>query len=218
MVVCTLAVLAVSLAGPPKVSFRQESLNRKGWYEVSATIPRFLGNDLAKLASGTAERVARSRTGMFRKEYDANPKPERMGYLDWSTVVSLATDHLISLYGQCDYYAGGAHGNYDFAGLNFGDVKGKPKRLVLADLVVPGLDPVQVASELVIPKLRTMGASSVTEGEVERLSKEQADNFVVTQAGITWLFAPYEVASYAEGSFMVKVKWEEMQGKVTRVP
>jgi len=218
MVACTLAALAFSFTGPPKVSFHQESHNRKGWYEISATVPRFLGNDLAGLASREVARVARSRTDSFQREFDSNPKPERVGYLDWSTVVSLASDSWISLYAQCDHYSGGAHPNYDFAGLNFGYVNGKPKRLVLADLVVPGLDPVQVASELVIPKLRTMGASSVAEGEVERLSKEQADNFVVTQAGITWLFAPYEVASYAEGSFMVKVKWEEMQGKVTRVP
>lgn len=206
----------MTLATPPKVTFNQESHNRAGWYEVSATIPTFRGNEVAKLASRESARIARDRMTEFRNEYDRNDKPHRIGYLDWSPVVSLLTDSMVSLYAHCDTYAGGAHPNRDFVGLNFAMVAGKPKRIVLADLMDPGADPVATASELVIPKLRALNASSIVYGEITQLTQQQADNFVVTPAGITWLFSPYEVASYAEGHFFVKVKWEEMNGKVLR--
>ncbi|MGE0001680.1 MAG: DUF3298 domain-containing protein, partial [Fimbriimonadaceae bacterium] len=199
MLKCAILALSLTLATPPKVTFKQESHDRAGWYEVSATIPTFSGNEIAKLASRECAKIARDRMAEFRDEYDRNDKPDRIGYFDWSPVVSLLTDSMVSLYAHSDTYTGGAHGNRDFVGLNFAMVAGKPKRIVLADLMDPGADPVVTASELVIPKLRAMNASSVIDGGVTQVTPQQADNFVVTPAGITWLFSPYEVASYAEG-------------------
>lgn len=204
-----------TLAAPPTVTFKKASKDRAGWYQASAMIPSFQGNALAAFATKEVAAEARSRMSAFRTEYDREPKPDRPGFFEWKGVVSVATDPLISLYAHCETYTGGAHGNRDFVGMTFGIVDGSPKRLRLADLMDKGSDPVATASELVIPRLRQMGASSVVGGGLAELTAAQADNFVVTPSGLTWLFSPYEMGAYAEGYYFVKVPWSEMKGKIT---
>ena len=76
----------------------------------------------------------------------------------------------------------------------------------------------QNVSQLLIPKLQAMEASSVGPGGIEELTDVQCDNYVMTPYGMTWMFSPYEVASYAEGEFFVKVPWSELRPIMRRTP
>lgn len=59
-------------------------------------------------------------------------------------------------------------------------------------------------------KLRERKASQVVDGDIESLPDELLENFIVTPSAMTFLFAPYAVGSYAEGSFLVKLAFEEL--------
>jgi hypothetical protein len=209
------ALAATTVASQPTVTLTRTSEGRAGWYNATATVPVFKGNALATFATKEVAKVAEARRSEFRSQYARGQRPDRPGMFEWKAVVSVATDPVISLYGHCETYTGGAHGNRDFVGLSFAVVDGKPKRLRLADLMEKGADPVAAATELVIPRLKKMGADSVVNGGVSALTPGQADNFVITPSGLTWLFSPYEMGPYSQGPFFVKVPWSEMQGKIT---
>lgn len=183
---------------------------------MNGRYPQFKGNAVAKFASAELRKAALSRIAGFKKDAEAdNEKPERAWEVTWNGKVSAANDGFISVLASCDWYTGGAHPNRDYQGLNFAMKGGKAKRIGLADIMLVRMTPDALASQIVLPKLKAMGASGVVDAEVTSLTRQQADNFVITKSGLTWLFSPYEVASYAEGEFFVKVSWAELKGKVS---
>jgi len=116
-----------------------------------------------------------------------------------------------------EYYTGGAHGSLDYDTFNYATLHGKPRKIQLQDILIGPGKPEEVASRWIMPKLKKMHASSVENGSIKRLTREQANHFVISRKGITWMFAPYEMASYAEGSFTVLVPWAELKGKISPV-
>lgn len=217
-----LVLLTAVLAGQaaaPTVSWKAIRAERTGWYSIKASYPAFHGGSLARFA--TKEWRAALDADLAKvnvKENQGDEMPPRAWELIYGSTVGLASAELISGYSEFFFYTGGAHPNREYRGHTFGIVGGKPVRVKFGHLMTVRMAPEALASELVLPKLRAMGASGVVDGTVTALTKEQTDNFVVTPAGITWLFSPYEVASYAEGHFFVKVPWSEMEGKVRRTP
>lgn len=139
-------------------------------------------------------------------------------FYEAKATVSVATRDLISLYVVTIEYAGGAHPNTSYVGATWGLVAGQPRRMKFADFLPAGADPVRIASKLVVPKLVEMGASwFASEAAGERrtsLTADEANNFVVTPQGITWLFSPYAAGPYAEGAFFVKASWQEIRSAV----
>lgn len=217
-----LFILTAVLAGQsaaPTISWKEMRAERKGWFSIKASYPTFHGDALASFASKEWRAALDADLARLNvRENLGDEMPPIAWELTYGSKVGLASAELISGYSEFFFYTGGAHPNREYKGLTFGMVDGKPVRVKLGHLMTVRMAPEALASELVLPKLRAMGASSVVEGTITTLTKEQADNFVVTPAGITWLFSPYEVASYAEGHFFVKVPWSEMEGKVRRTP
>lgn len=208
-----LSALASIAPADVSVSWRKVRSHRAGWYEATANVPRFRGGALAKFASREAMAHAQGAVDAFlRDARQLKARPEHAWSFDWGARVSVARDGFVSLYGARYWYTGGAHPNRDYTALNFALVRGTPKKVGLADLLLVRMTPEAWASQRVLPRLKEMGASGVVDGSVTMLTRQQADNFVVTPAGITWLFSPYEVASYAEGEFFVKVPWSELGG------
>jgi hypothetical protein len=108
-------------------------------------------------------------------------------------------------------YTGGAHPNRWYECRTFGLRNGRAARLKLQDFLPAGADPMEVANRLVIPRLKAMKASWFVEGTRTSLEPEEVENFVVTPAGITWIFDPYAAGPYVEGEFFVKVPWSEIR-------
>jgi hypothetical protein len=209
-----MAVSLVAVAAP-KVSWVKIRDHREGWHEVTVLYPQFSGGPLAQTASAGVSAEAHKRLREHRGYFaELTEKPTTEHYMAWEGTVGMASDRFVSVMAYCENYTGGAHGNRDYKGLNFALRNGKPRRVGLADVMLVRTTPEALATQIVLPRLKAMGASMAVEGVLESLSREQADNFVVTPAGITWLFSPYEVASYAEGEFLVKVPWSELKGKV----
>lgn len=130
--------------------------------------------------------------------------------LDVKTTVSVANQQLISAYIATSVFEGGAHPNLTYTCINVGMKSGQPARLRLADVLRSGPESRKALGALLMAKLRERKASQVVDGDIESLPDELLENFIVTPSAMTFLFAPYAVGSYAEGSFLVKLAFEEL--------
>ncbi|MBC8138038.1 MAG: DUF3298 and DUF4163 domain-containing protein [Fibrella sp.] len=219
-------VPSASIATPPEtntpvlrvryISIRKE---RAGRYDISVQYPVFAGSSpMARLANESLRAYAVSSTDKFIQQAESdyaeqgNLGPSNGYSLELKPTVSLAHSGLISVYFSRYTYMGGAHPNTEYPSQSFGIVGGKAKRLVLADLFDKNKDPYAALSSVALPKLKARGASSVTQGSIEKLDKEILRDWVITPRGITLLFAPYAVASYAEGAFITKIGFRELNG------
>jgi hypothetical protein len=184
--------------------------------EIEAKYPAFGGQTpLAKLANRTLEarvlkevRMVRARLKEDWSQKDFTPPAPYS--LSIHPEVSVATPGLISLQLGCFAYLGGAHGAAWMPTYNFAIVNGKAKQLALQDLFQRKEDAIDTVSKLVIPKLREQGASSVVDGSLKKLTKEQANNFVVTKRGLEFIFEPYSVGSWAEGQRAVEIPFASL--------
>jgi hypothetical protein len=135
--------------------------------------------------------------------------------------------NLISIYGTQYMYTGGAHGNSVLSGETFqkgGDVPESidafiSDRAALTALVVEGIASAKIER----------GYEETERGEVTRMASESlagtenwTDNFVLNAStlpgkfgGLTILFSPYEIGSYAEGSYEITIPASKLAPMLT---
>lgn len=215
------AAAAASAATSQEVRVTWKSLKdvRAGGWEAKCVYPQFGGNwAVARQASAWASGFARTQMDGFlkdaRRSASGYPPPPGPYYLQNKAIVALARPELFSLYFDTEYFTGGAHPGRTFEPKTFGVVGARTRALKLQDLFVKGVNARQVVSELVIPRLDAMGATWVSSGEMTNLSADQAEQFVVTPSGISFLLQPYEAGTWADGAFVVKVPFRELEGKL----
>ncbi|HRI44798.1 MAG TPA: DUF3298 and DUF4163 domain-containing protein [Fimbriimonadaceae bacterium] len=203
---------SAAVVADQKFSTKRLSQAKKGYYEAKSSYPAFSGRGIVlALANGEIAKEARADFGRFVNEAKQEARFGRptaaWGY-EATTVVALATDSLVSVYFDRYSYSGGAHPNTFQLPLNFGLVAGKAKRLKLEDVLKPGSAGV-VMSQIVRPRLNA--AKGARGGDpIETIDKDLNNSFVVTRAGMTWLFPAYSVGPYAEGSYEIKVPWSDL--------
>lgn len=106
-------------------------------------------------------------------------------------------------------YEGGAHGNTAQRTLNFDFQDGSLRELALDDVI--DLDKGhELLASACMDELKRQGASNVVSGEIHSITLSQLNNFVLSPAGITFVFDPYEVGCYAEGSYHATVPWSKL--------
>lgn len=115
---------------------------------------------------------------------------------------------LVSLTCLISTYSGGAHGMSWTMAHNLVIDGGKTKDLGLADLFKPDSGYLAALSGYCIEDLKKKEASSIVDGGITEFTEEQLSSFAISRAGLTVFFAPYAVASYAEGPFEVSVPWD----------
>ncbi len=218
----TTAVLATLLYAQvpdsPKipVGFDVKHSVKEDVYDARTVYPRFRSRSaVANLANTESRSFLKNIYDTFMdgiKELEESGVEQYTMY-DTSSgpVVSIAQRDFISLYVGTADYMGGAHPNRSYHGMTWGMVDGKAKRMKFADFLKDGADPVAVASKAVVPKLIEAEATWFEDGEITMLDEKMTENFVVTPAGITWLFSPYEAGPYTDGEFFIKVPWAELK-------
>lgn len=133
---------------------------------------------------------------------------------------------LVSLSCLISTYSGGAHGMSWTMAHNLLIDGAKTTDLGLADLFKPDSGYLAALSTYCIEDLKKKEASSIVDGGITEFTDEQLSNFAISRAGLTVFFAPYAVASYAEGPFEVIVPWDtiapllrpEIAEKLTAIP
>jgi hypothetical protein len=93
-------------------------------------------------------------------------------------------------------------------------VQGRARPLKLRDLFRGGNQDVKALGPLLLAKLKAgPRASFVKDGTIKSIDAAKVD-WALTRGGITFLFPPYAVASYAEGPHQVKVLYSELQERL----
>lgn len=148
----------------------------------------------------------------YAKFIHHNPDTEQSWYSQTNITVPFQTNRLVCLDIGMDDYTGGAHGMYMTIYNNFD----KKKKQVLTMHKLFSLANLNKLLQIVEPKFRE--ANELKQGaDLEAAGywfKDNIfhlnDNFTFTEEGITWLFNPYEIAAYAQGTIEVTIKKEEV--------
>jgi len=112
-----------------------------------------------------------------------------------------------------DYYEGGAHGINQHLTMNFENETGRT--LALADVFVPGFQ--QQLSKILLEALEEkVGASNLKElhnrGYLYSMDMFPSENFILAEETITFIYNPYEIAPYSEGSIELIIPISDLKG------
>ena len=206
----------VGSRGPVKYTDITVSKLRNNYWSVSAMYPRFQSVTAVtmfanrELAHFSRASITEWSTGIT-KDMD---KPATPWLQELTPTVITARAELISL--QMTEYSDteGAHPNTTQMTFNFGFVGGAPKKLVLGDLFRPGTQPLATVSKIVIAKLRERDASWIQNGTVKALDSKQGNEFLIKSDRLTYIFSPYEMGSYAEGTYEIDVPFAALTNKL----
>jgi len=206
----------VGSRGPVKYTEVTISKLKKGYWSVSVTYPHFqsasavtalANHDLMQLSQTWVHEWA---TGITKDM----EKPITPWLEEYTPTVVSARGELVSL--QMTQYSDteGAHPNTLHLTLNFGFVGDGAKLLTLKDLFKPGTQALAIVSKIVIAKLKEKDASWIQDGTVKLLDAKQGDEFVIKPDRLTYIFSPYEMGSYAEGTYEIDVPFATIAAKL----
>lgn len=128
--------------------------------------------------------------------------------------IHFASGALVSMTHLQYFDGGGAHGNYGYIGETWQKRGGAWQQLRLKDLFTSDTAYYKRINDLLISHLKKRGASFVADGSTTDLTdglRVGSQSFVIHPAGITFLFSPYAVASYAEGEQEVFIPWKALK-------
>lgn len=146
----------------------------------------------------------------FLADWDEPPVSMR-GYEQSITdyAITLHQGGLFSMAFNVWEYTGGAHGNSNCITLNLrtGETL---TALKLNDVIGDSEESIKAVSDFLIADLKKQEASSVVSGSITAFAIDELPAWSLSPQGITFHFAPYAVASYAEGAFEVLMPWEAL--------
>jgi hypothetical protein len=180
--------------------------------ESSASYPVFSGNLAVFNAAIDQTKQVESSLQFFEEGQISQTKGEL--YNGWTLIVNheikYASEGLVSILVPIYTYTGGAHGNTGFDALNVLKEESGLRRLELRDVFTEEAD-LKPILKSVTEELEARQASFMVDGSVT-LTEQDLSIFTLSPKGITFHFAPYQVASYAEGTFEVTVPFERLGG------
>lgn len=181
-------------------------------FELSAY---FLGKTIKTLSEFRQEKL--ERIILTEEEINSELKNEYSENFD----VAFSSNNLISISVTLYYYfSGAAHGQIAFETFNF-DTRNSIIRIRLEDIFEPRSNYLQVISEYVIKQLcKGYWENTGEEANEDAMNwfKDGAsandgnfENFLITDTGLRFLFPPYQVGSYALGSWNIEVPYFELR-------
>lgn len=209
---------------PVSITYKTVKRQKGKYYRINITYPVFPDNiPTGRLANRLIrETVSEEQKAFLEDEKAMIQTAKELGvelWLEMRPRVMLARRTLISLYFDVSTFGGGAHPNRYFHIVNVGMVGGKPKALRLADILWENMDPAQVFTDYVVPPLNRAKAERGWPPFVrEELGYETDsemlslwDRFVIAPQEVVWLFEPYSVGPFAEGSYVIRVPKQQLE-------
>ena len=112
-------------------------------------------------------------------------------------------------------YTGGAHGNWQYQTLNFLRGKATAQLITIEQLFRSDSAAEAYLSATILSDLAEQEAFFVTDGMVTELSFSDLRAFTLSKTGITFLFSPYQVGSFAQGGFEVFIPYTDVEEYIT---
>lgn len=206
------------LAGTPSFcqQVRQRSIREKtAIYTVNMSYPEFLHPTAAQaLAAKTFKADALRNLKAFKRDAPENAKAAGVNgslplTLESNVHLTYTSPDLVSGYTDFEEFDGGAHGLTGYQERNVGFRNGKPALLGRSDIFRAGLDVKKFGAAVMVPLVnakKDKGDEPITE-----IPEADLDLYVITAYGLQWLFPPYELGSYAEGSYIVTAPWSKLK-------
>lgn len=189
------------------------------YWVVESTIKVVPGSSsLVKLANKTISEAEMKDFAIFLKMAKTDVPDMKYRGIDAhyeynaSTEIMWKKPHFISVVIWVYVYTAGAHGMQFSRHYNFALINGKPKRVSVWDVLKSGPSDKQSLQLALLGKAMAQdGTDWVQDGTVTEFSQTQLDHFWVSDEGIAWEFAPYELGSYASGPFTLKLNKFELK-------
>lgn len=211
-------VLGMAMAGSAQ-SFEVLHSAKAGRWEAKVSYPQFLTRTaINAVANPGIEATARR---AFRSFVDDAVRFDKEGWMgpEWglelNSTVGVSQAALVSVMWSGYQYTGGANAQTFFVSRTYGPKDGGWAEVGLGDFLTPGTDKTAFAAAAVLPRLNAIKAERGIE-PFDEMTPELAEQFVVTPAGMTWLFSKYDVGAGAEGTYEIKVRWSEMPAGLDR--
>ncbi len=198
------------IAIPARVIARERLVRsvKEGVHEASCAWPELTGyNSLANsLVTTTVSNFALSNHSAFLKlsadpdERDGNSRlwAHHLGY-----ETRMVSDRFFSIRFHCYTYTGGAHPGRWSHSWNFAISGESARHIPLASIIRSGQ--IEPLVTLVQKTLAAKGAGWPLE-----VNSTHLENYVITPLGIEFHFDPYIAGCYAEGDYVVFMKWDEL--------
>ncbi len=174
-------------------------------------------NDIITNVFGVTKSLTLEQTQFtFMSEYEAYVKEFKNEAATWysqtNITVPFQTNNTACLSVEMDDYTGGAHGMYSTIYTNFY----KPKHEVLT--LKKMFNDTSLSTLLSVAEADFRTANELTpEDDLDELGfwfKDNQfhlnDNFILTEEGITWLYNPYEIGPYSQGTIELNVSKSEV--------
>lgn len=212
-----LAAALTQTQTPPPITYKTQTETQKNRFDLKLVWPVFNEstplNDFANKVSPEPIRDFESGFKNSLKEYTETPT---MAWdLTMVGTVSYYSPNIISIFYDHYEFTGGAHPNSFTHAINVGLINNKPKRIVLKDLLAPGITESDILDKLVHPRLNKIREDRVGEA-VEALPVATNREFVISKNGLTFVFDRYAVGAYVEGEYIVKLKWSDLKGLINK--
>jgi|GEM_PF-7054090 len=209
----TLVALAAAFVATAQLSWTARSSASPGFYTARANFPKWdAGTRFQQWVSDQCESFADAQLEEFVSfaRRLGSERPAHGPYVfELKTELAYVSPRVISATTAIFSDTQGAHPSTTLVPVTYGIVGDRPARLSFRDALRPGIDPLRVANEFLLPGLnrikRQRGADPLTQ-----LGPPMVNHFMATPAGITWQFGPYVAGAYAEGTYVVKVPWSDL--------
>ncbi len=130
--------------------------------------------------------------------------------LDSSLTLRYASTDFVSMEETIYLFTGGAHGNIGLTSHNFMIEEAGLRILELRDMFAARVDFLTPLNQLILADLGRQNAAWVVDGAVTQLTEQDLQVFTVTPLGLNFLFEPYLMGPYAQGSFEVLVPFQSL--------
>lgn len=194
----------------------------------SAAIAQGINSAIAKCLFDADGRSIRQAADSFATQYvrnyrqdmgamytaDRNDDSKRSWYeyrYQVRSAVQTAQDGHFIYKAYINYFEGGTHGNKQMIALNFNCQTGQ--RMTLDDIFVPGFQ-AGLNRKLLEVLMENTGTESLEElhsaGYLFSMDMFTPDNFIIGDSSITFIYNPYEIATYDKGLVKLKLKYSEL--------
>lgn len=209
----SLAAATLCAANSQTFKYHQIKSEKPEYWSAKGSYISEGGTAVQKFAAKAIENEVKQIVAQFVSEMNRQVsdlgRPTSPLSLELKPVLSVAVGAVVSGYLEHYEYTGGAHPNTTHHPFVFALRAGKPARLHLSEVLVPEASIRDLESRVILPKLNDAKKARGME-PLGALPSGTSESFFASSNGLTWIFSPYAVGAYVEGTYIIKATWAEL--------